>query len=182
MPDRAVFLDRDGVLNATVGDGPGSPRTEAEFSLLPDAADVCARLRNAGFLVVVITNQPEIARGVLDRETLERMHARLRRSLEVDEIRVCPHDDRDGCGCRKPRPGLILDAARELDIDLAGSFVVGDRWRDVEAGRQAGCTTVLIDRPWSEAERSRPDYSVTSLGEALDVILTGRLTRRAARG
>jgi D-glycero-D-manno-heptose 1,7-bisphosphate phosphatase len=171
VPERAVFLDRDGVLNATVGGGPGSPRSETEFHLIPQAPDVCARLREAGFRLVVTTNQPEIARGLLDPEALTGMHERLRSSLGVGEVRVCTHDDGDGCGCRKPRPGLILDAARELDIDLAASFVVGDRWRDVEAGRRAGCTTILIDRPWSEAERSRPDHSVASLGEALDVIL-----------
>jgi len=171
MADPAVFLDRDGVLNATVGDGAGSPRTEADFHLLPMAARACARLRRAGFVLVVVTNQPELARGQLAREALEAMHRRLRDGLGVDEIRVCTHDDEDACECRKPRPGLILDAARDLDIDLAASFVVGDRWRDVEAGRQAGCTTILLDRDWSEGERSRPDHRVDSLDEALEVIL-----------
>jgi D-glycero-D-manno-heptose 1,7-bisphosphate phosphatase len=173
MPEPAVFLDRDGVLNPTIGGGPASPRSEAEFHLFREAPEACARLRAAGFLLVVITNQPEIARGLLDRETLERMHERLRASLGLREIRVCTHDDADGCPCRKPRPGLILDAARALDVDLRASFVVGDRWRDVEAGRQAGCTTILIDRSWSEAGRARPDHTVGSLGEAVDVILDG---------
>jgi D-glycero-D-manno-heptose 1,7-bisphosphate phosphatase len=171
MGERAVFLDRDGVLNATVGDGSQSPRSVADFHLLPDAPAACARLREAGFRLVVVTNQPEITRGLLDPEALEGMHDRLRAGLDVDEVRVCTHDDADDCACRKPRPGLVLDAARDLGIDLGASFVVGDRWRDVEAGRMAGCTTILLDRDWSEAERSRPDHRVESLDEALEIIL-----------
>lgn len=169
----AVFFDRDGVLvRAKVVDGlPYSIRDVSELELEDGAADACRALRAAGFLLVVVTNQPEIARGTLTRAAVDRIHERLRSLLPLDEVLVCPHDDPDACDCRKPLPGMLLDASSRLGIDLARSFLVGDRWRDVEAGKRAGCTTVFLDREYSEPVPERPDVTVRDLGEASAWIL-----------
>ncbi len=169
----AVFLDRDGVLNrAVVRDGlPYPPENVASLELLPGVAEACATLRGAGFLLVVVTNQPDIARGTRTREDVEALNGRLAALLPVDDFRVCPHDDRDGCDCRKPSPGLLLTAARDRSIDLRRSVMVGDRWRDIESGRRAGCWTVFVDHGYSERRPERPDLTVRSLGEAVPWIL-----------
>jgi transaldolase len=172
MSNRAVFLDRDGVLNvAPVVDGrPGSPRQLSELHIAPGAPEALACLRAAGFRLIVVTNQPEVARGKISLETLDAMHAALRAQLPIDEIRVCLHDKGGGCDCRKPRPGMITDAARDAGIELTRSYVIGDRWRDVEAGRRAGCRTVLIDYGYDEPEVP-PDYRARSIREAADWVL-----------
>ena len=145
---RAVFLDRDGVLTRSiVRDGkPYAPASPAELEIEEDAPAALAALKRLGFLLLVVTNQPDVARGALPPAALEEMHAALRAALPLDGIYVCPHDDGDNCRCRKPRPGMLEDAAREHGIDLARSVMVGDRWRDVDAGHHAGCATVLIDQ------------------------------------
>jgi D-glycero-D-manno-heptose 1,7-bisphosphate phosphatase len=142
----AVFLDRDGVLNeAYVRDGvPVPPRDVSEFRLLPGVEDACTALKKSGFALVVITNQPDIARGKQTHAEVDRIHDRLRSLLPVDEICVCPHDDADDCSCRKPRPGMLLDAAVRLGLDLARSASVGDRWRDVEAANRAGVASIYV--------------------------------------
>ncbi len=167
---RAVFLDRDGVLiRAIVRDGkPYPPATVDEIELLPGVAEALARLDAAGFALVVVTNQPDVARGKTTMQTVEEIHARLMSSLPLDEIRVCYHDEGDRCRCRKPEPGLLLDPPR---YDVASSVMVGDRWRDVEAGRRAGCrATILVDYGYNEPVAT-PDHRVASLGEAADWIL-----------
>jgi len=135
MSRPAVFLDRDGVLNAaTLLDGrPYPPTSAAEVTILPGVPTALAALRDAGYAIVVVTNQPDVARGTRTRAGIEAIHARLRAELPVDAIYCCFHDDGDECACRKPRPGMLLEAARELSLDLAASFMVGDRWRDTEA-------------------------------------------------
>lgn len=170
---RAVFLDRDGVLiRAPVDDGlPRSIRSVEELELEHGAAEACTALRAAGFLLIVVTNQPDVARGLLRRETVDAMHERLTELLPLDDIRVCPHDDPDGCECRKPKPGMLVEAARERGIALERSFIVGDRWNDVEAGRAAGCTCIFLDRKYSERMPDRPDVVVRDLGEAVAWIL-----------
>ena len=171
----AVFLDRDGVLNrALVRDGrPRAPRSVDQFELYPDAADACRRLHALAYAVVVITNQPDVARGELDEEVVEAMHAELHRELSVDAIYSCFHDDGDACDCRKPAPGLLLAAAGDLGIDLSRSIIVGDRWRDVEAGRRAGCRTVLVDRHYRERLADTPDFVASGLAEAVRWIEEG---------
>ncbi len=168
----AVFLDRDGVLNrAVVRDRrPYPPASAAEVEILPGVAEACAGLSQDGFVLVVVTNQPDIARGRQSVEAVEEIHRALRAHLYVDAIYVCPHDDADGCPCRKPRPGLLLQAAAEHAIDLSASFMVGDRWRDVEAGRQAGCRTVFVDYDYDEARPQAADAVVGSLPEVTDWI------------
>ena len=169
----AVFLDRDGSLIwAPVVEGrPLSIRDPAELELEAGAEDACAALREAGFPLVVVTNQPEIARGTQTRAGVDRIHARLRELLPLDEIVVCPHDDADDCPCRKPKPGMLLDAAERHGLELAASFLVGDRWRDIEAGRRAGCRTVFLARGYSEPVPERPDATVRNLAEATAWIL-----------
>jgi D-glycero-D-manno-heptose 1,7-bisphosphate phosphatase len=169
----AVFLDRDGVLTeARVLDGvPQSPRLATELVILPEAGPACRALREAGLKLICVTNQPEIARKNLDPAELEAMNEILQREIGLDEVVVCPHDDADGCDCRKPLPGMIVDAAERLGIDLAASFTVGDRWRDVDAGRAAGTVTVFIDRGYDEALREEPDVSVGGIQEASEWII-----------
>jgi D-glycero-D-manno-heptose 1,7-bisphosphate phosphatase len=164
----AVFLDRDGVLNeAFVRNGiPVPPRALEEFRILPGVANACSELRRAGFVLVVVTNQPDVARGTQTRAEVDRMHERLRRLVPLDEVCVCPHDDRDACACRKPRPGLLLDAAARLNLDLARSASVGDRWRDVEAARRAGVTAIYVQRHYGERAPVDADVTVADLPEA----------------
>lgn len=171
---RAVFLDRDGVINqAVVRDGrPYPPESPDDLQVLPGVADALGRLKQAGYLLIVVTNQPDVARGTQERAVVEAMHARLASMLPIDEFRACYHDDADDCVCRKPRPGMMLDAARQHGLDLAASTVVGDRWRDVEAGRRAGCRTIFIDRDYRERRPDDADFVVRSLAEAADYILS----------
>jgi D-sedoheptulose 7-phosphate isomerase len=171
---RAVFLDRDGVLNeAVVQDGkPYSPADAASLRILAGTAEALARLKERGYLLLVVTNQPDVARGKQKRDAIEEMNRRLRAELPLDEVLTCYHDDADHCECRKPRPGLITGAAQQHGIDLSHSFLIGDRWRDVDAGKNAGCKTILIDRGYTErAPASAPDVRVESLSGAVDWIL-----------
>ncbi len=171
---RAVFLDRDGVITRPiVRDGrPYAPMLVAELEVLPGVAEALGRLRAVGLRLVVVTNQPEVARGTLALETVHSMHEQLSARLPIDDFRVCPHDDVDACGCRKPEAGLLEQAGAEADLALSSSFMVGDRWRDIEAGRRAGCTTVFVDWGYAERRPERPDVVVHSLGEAADWILS----------
>jgi D-glycero-D-manno-heptose 1,7-bisphosphate phosphatase len=180
---RAVFLDRDGVLNrGFVHEGhPRPPASLAELVIMPGAAAALATLRGRGFLLVGVTNQPDVARGTQRREVVETINAALRRELPLDDLRVCYHDDADGCDCRKPKPGLLLAAAAAFGIDLSASFMIGDRWRDIEAGRRAGCTTVLIaagDDP--HAAGCVPDYRASSIATAASWVLARAATSAVA--
>jgi D-glycero-D-manno-heptose 1,7-bisphosphate phosphatase len=171
---RAVFLDRDGVINRPVirAGKPYPPATDLELEVLPGVPEALARLHEAGFRLVVVTNQPDVARGTQRRDVIDRMHARLGAALPIDDFRVCDHDDGDACACRKPKAGLIEAAARDGGVSLGESFMVGDRWRDVEAGRRAGCTTIFIDWGYDERRPEHPDAVVRSLPEAADWILS----------
>ena len=172
---RAVFLDRDGVINrARVQNGkPYPPANVAELEIVPDAADALADLKRHGFLLIVVTNQPDVARGSQRRDTVEQIHQVLASALPLDQILVCYHSGEDRCDCRKPSPGLLIQAAREHQIDLTQSLMVGDRWRDIDAGLNAGCKTVLIDYGYQEQGPLRePIKRVKSLREAADWILS----------
>jgi D-glycero-D-manno-heptose 1,7-bisphosphate phosphatase len=168
----AVFLDRDGTINcATVRDGkPYPPASLAELAIVPGAAAAMAGLRRAGYRLIVVTNQPDVATGKQQREVVEAINHALMSELSLDDVRVCYHAEPDGCACRKPKPGMLLDATRDWNIDLGRSFMIGDRWRDVGAGRAAGCRTLLIESGYDE-RREEPDFSVTSLVEACEIIL-----------
>jgi D-glycero-D-manno-heptose 1,7-bisphosphate phosphatase len=170
---RAVFLDRDGVLNrAFVEDGlPVPPRSLDRLDLLAGVVEACTAFAEAGLALVVVTNQPDVARGALDPAVLDAMHQRLREELPLDDIVVCPHDGKEGCWCRKPRPGMILDAARRLDLDLDHSVAVGDRWRDIDSAHRAGVASVWIDWGHGEELRDPPGARFVSLAEARDHVL-----------
>jgi len=172
---RAVFLDRDGVINrALERDGkPYPPTSLAEFEILLGVAEACAKLKQAGYLLVVATNQPDVGRGTLAQSVVEAIHAHMCQTLPIDRVEVCYHPGQgtSDCDCRKPKPGMLLRAARELGIDLAQSWMVGDRWRDVDCGHAAGCRTVFIDYGYSEALMQTPDFHVKNLLEAAQVIL-----------
>ena len=170
---RAVFLDRDGVINrALLRNGkPYPPATLDEFEFLPGVERAALALREAGFLIVVVTNQPDVATGVQRRLVVEAMHAKLRVAGLCDDVKVCYHMDADGCSCRKPKPGMLIEAAREWKIDLRRSFMVGDRWRDVAAGKAAGCYTIFVDYKYQERYPDNPDAVVASLEEAGRLIL-----------
>ena len=173
---RAVFLDRDGVINrALMRDGkPYPPTCMDEFEVLPGVLEACNRLKDAGFLLVVVTNQPDVGRGTLQRGTVEAIHDRMCRMLPIDHVEASyasgaenPPDE-----FRKPRPGMLLKAARELGIDVRQSFMVGDRWRDIDAGHAAGCRTVFVDQGYTEQLRTAPDFRVNSLLHATELILS----------
>lgn len=177
---RAVFLDRDGVvLRPVVREGRPYPASgPGPLDLLAGVEEACRALHDAGFLLVIVTNQPDVARGTLAKERVEAMHDELRARLPLDDILTCYHDDVDACRCRKPKAGLILDAAERWDIDVKSSYMVGDRWRDIEAGKAAGCTTVFVDRQYEESLRSPPDFTVSSLVEAVPLLLRGVATNQ----
>ncbi len=169
----AVFLDRDGVLNRPVvrNGKPYPPTSLAEFELLPGVGEACALLKSAGFLLIVVTNQPDVGRGTQSQPVVEEMHQHLCRSLPIDRIEVC-YDPGNGVPSDfyKPAPGMLLRAAEALGIDLAASFMVGDRWRDIDCGRAAGCTTIFIDYGYAESLRQLPHHRVSGLLEAAQLI------------
>jgi D-glycero-D-manno-heptose 1,7-bisphosphate phosphatase len=172
----AVFLDRDGVLNrAIVRDGrPYAPRSLDEFEILPEAPAAVTCLKRAGYRTIVVTNQKDIGAGLTPRAVVEVMNDRLREVMPLDDIRMCTCTDE--CACYKPRPGLLLEAARIWNIDLSLSVMIGDRWRDIGAGQQAGCRTILIDRGYAEPMRFRPDMTASDLAEAARLLLAGSST------
>jgi D-glycero-D-manno-heptose 1,7-bisphosphate phosphatase len=175
LSSRAVFLDRDGVLNRTLlkNDKLVPPASVAELELLPGTVEACEAPRAAGFLLIVVTNQPDVARGTQDHKTVEAIHAAIWGKLPLDDIRVCYHDDVDRCECRKPKPGLLQHAAADWGIDISRSFLVGDRWKDIEAARRAGCRAVMVENGHPEKEdfAATPDLRVRSLQQAVDWIL-----------
>lgn len=164
----AVLLDRDGVINKTfLRDGVSHPPDHlGDFEFLPGVLAATRRLAEAGWPLVVVTNQPDVARGVQTREAVEAMNRHVLEHLPVLEVFTCYHDSHDGCSCRKPKPGMLLEAAQRWRFDLGRSIMVGDRWSDVAAGQAVGCTGVLVVTPHSGKERCRPDHCVQDLAEA----------------
>ena len=181
---KAVFLDRDGVLSIPeFRDGRSFAPTALEaFRLCDDAPTSLRKLKDAGFALIVVTNQPDVGKGHFSRATLDEMHRVMADLLPVDAIEVCTHTTEDACLCRKPLPGMILSSAVQLDIDLAGSYMVGDRSSDVEAGKAAGCRTVFIDLKYTaETPPKAPDIIVASLKLAVDWILADSIKTKKKR-
>ncbi len=168
---RAIFLDRDGVINRVVWrrGKPGSPRLVEEFRIDPAVLEPIRALHNAGLRLFVITNQPDLARGLLSWASLQRMNSLLSAQLPVEAIVVCPHDDRDDCDCRKPRPGMLKRIAAERQVELSGAFVIGDTWRDTGAARAAGCTSIILDRCYNRSDEA--DYRVKNFSEAVQLVI-----------
>jgi D-glycero-D-manno-heptose 1,7-bisphosphate phosphatase len=175
MVARAVFLDRDGVLNANIErDGrPVAPWRLEDFKILPGVPEAVSELKRAGFVIVVVTNQPDIATGRTSPATLAAMHDELCRRVQIDDIRVCPHVDADACACRKPKPGMLVEAATDHSIAHDRSWLVGDRWRDIAAGHAAGCRSILVgDWHGDPPQGMRPAYvRAKALPDAVRVIL-----------
>jgi D-glycero-D-manno-heptose 1,7-bisphosphate phosphatase len=180
----AVFLDRDGVLNEPiVRDGRPLPPTSVDEVVIRDGVhEACRRLSDAGLLLIVVTNQPDIARRTTTREEVDAINQHLTDELGLDSVYVCAHDDVDACGCRKPAPGLLLAAAADVGVDLTRSVMVGDRWRDIEAGRRAGLTTVWVRSDYDERARTTPDHVVDGLLEVVPLVaslpMAGEVSRR----
>ena len=169
----AVFFDRDGVLNEPViREGrPFPPGRLEEVRVLPGVRQACRELSAAGLKLVCVSNQPDIARGTQDPEIVSAINRYLRELLALDEVVTCPHDDADECGCRKPLPGMLLEAAGRLSLDLSRSVTVGDRWRDIDAGRAAGTLTVFVDRGYHERSPEGQDLTVREVKEAVEWII-----------
>ena len=180
---QAVFLDRDGVLNEVVlREGkPCAPASVDEFTILPGVPEALQKLDEAGFLLIVATNQPDVVHGTVKREAVEAMHERLRALLPLDDIKVCYEIESAGSKCYKPKPGMLLEAARERAIDLSRSYMVGDRWRDVGCGRAAGCYTIFIDRGYHEVLQELPDATCADLKEAAAIILANEACQTRER-
>jgi D-glycero-D-manno-heptose 1,7-bisphosphate phosphatase len=171
---KAAFLDRDGVLNrAIVRDGrPYAPTCLEEFEILAEAPAAVRRLREAGYLAIVVTNQKDVGRGIVSQALMNRMHELLLTAMPLDDIVVCTSVN--GGWRYKPGPGMLIEAARRWGIDLGASVMIGDRWRDIGAGRRAGCRTVFIDRGYAETLSLVPDEVARDLGEAADIVLAGK--------
>lgn len=177
---RAVFLDRDGVLNdAIVREGKPFPPALDQLRIADGAPEALQRLREAGYRLIVVTNQPDVARGTISRAEVEAIHAKLAAAMPIDEFFVCEHDG-DDCDCRKPKPGALLSAAGKYGIDLKRSFLIGDRWRDVEAAQRAGCTALFLDRGYDEQQPAEPFVRVASIAEAAGWILSKGVVQNLA--
>ena len=170
--NRAVFLDRDGVINqAQVRKGhPFSPADMTEFFWVEPIKEVTRELKSLGYLLFCVTNQPDVGRGLQSREVVESFHTAVLTELPIEKIYTCYHDDSDNCSCRKPRPGLIIDAQREYGLNLAGSWLIGDRWKDIDAGAAAGCNTVFLEYGYDEKLRTKPDHTISQLVELVPLI------------
>jgi len=168
---RAVFFDRDGVINKVIlRDGkPFSPRKLEEFVLNDGIREAVSGLKGRGFKVIVVSNQPDLARGEISQDLLDRMTQRMTLEIPFDDIYICPHDDHHQCSCRKPKPGMLLEASKKWKIDLPSSYFIGDTWKDMEAGKAAGCKTILLDAIYNQGVSC--DFRVKSLTEAGCLIL-----------
>jgi D-glycero-D-manno-heptose 1,7-bisphosphate phosphatase len=169
----AVFLDRDGVINkAFIVNGVPTPARSIEaLQIIAKVEEALNELRKMGFEIVVVTNQPDVTRGVLSKESVESIHQRIKLELGIQHFYTCFHDDFNDCSCRKPKPGLLYLAAADLGLDLNRSFMVGDRWRDISAGQSAGCRCFFINYNYSEVQPKMPYLEVSSLFDAVQIIL-----------
>ncbi len=176
--NKAVFLDRDGVINySVVRDGkPYPPDTLEDFRFYEDVEESLTKLKSLGYLLIIVTNQPDVATGKQTRETVETMHQIITLKLPIDLIKVCYEIDSPECRCYKPKPGMLLEAANEMNIDLAQSYMIGDRWRDIGAGKNAGCKgSILIERDYTEKNPYIADFICKSLLESSNFIVMQEL-------
>ena len=169
---KAVFLDRDGVINkAFVKKGlPTSPNSLDELEILPGVKESIKKLKKKNFICLVVTNQPDVERGRIDKTTIVKMHKFLKKELNFDDIFVCYHDDKNNCNCRKPKPGLLLQAKEKWNIDFKKSFMIGDRWKDIDAGKAVGCKTIFLDYSYRDLSPDNPNYITDSLLSATAII------------
>jgi len=170
---KAVFLDRDGVINRSkLVDGVAKPPANiAEVEILDGVIDAIKILKAHNFIPVVVTNQPDVARGVMSQAHVDAINAYIGAITSIEFFYTCFHDDIDMCDCRKPAPGLIKSAAADLGLDITNSFLVGDRWRDISAGQEAGCQVFFIDYLYPEKSPKLPFTRVSSLLEAAQIMI-----------
>ena len=170
--NNAIFLDRDGVINnIIISKGlPLSPSKFEEFKILPGVRESISKLKELNFYCILVTNQPDVSRGKIKKETVVKMNEYVKSELGLNDVFVCFHDDKDNCQCRKPKPGLILNASYKWNVDLKNSYMIGDRWKDIEAGRLAGCKTILIKSNYVEEIKTKPDFELDSLLSAAILI------------
>jgi D-glycero-D-manno-heptose 1,7-bisphosphate phosphatase len=154
-----------------------APTSLAEFRILPGVEEAARRLKKAGYLIVIATNQPDVRNGITSKAAMEAMHAEIRKLMPIDDVMICLHNDADNCACRKPKPGLLLQAAAKHGIDLKSSYFVGDRWKDMHAGKAAGCRTIFVNYGYVQDQPAEPDKTVVSLAEAAAFILTSEAER-----
>lgn len=169
-----MFIDRDGVINEVVfheGGKPSSPWKFEEFKLVPGIKKPLEELISMGYYLFIVSNQPDISRGYIEESTTEKINTILYESFPVRDILVCPHDDHHQCQCRKPKPGMLIELSKKWDIDLERSFLIGDNWKDMDAGKAAGCMTILLDKPYNKEVKG--DHRVRNLNEAVDIINSG---------
>ena len=169
---KAIFLDRDGVINKIFikNNLPFSPPTFDLLEILPGVKESILRLKKLNFVCLVVTNQPDVSRGKIEKKIVIKMNNYLKDEIKLDDIFVCYHDDADNCKCRKPKPGLLLEACKKWNIDLKRSYMIGDRWKDIEAGKSAGCKTIFIDCNYKETKPRNPDFISDSLLNSAHII------------
>ena len=169
---KSVFLDRDGVINkAYIKDGlPQSPNSLNELKILPGVRESIIKLKKLNFICLMVTNQPNVSRKKIDKNSVIQMNNFLKNEIALDDIFVCYHDDSDNCNCRKPKPGLLLQAGKKWDVDFKKSFMIGDRWRDIQAGEKVGCKTIFLDYKYNEKKPKKPDFVSDSLLNAAHII------------
>ena len=170
---RAIFLDRDGVINVPlIREGKSyAPRNLNDFKFYPETFDTLQRLKTLDCLLIVVTNQPDIANGLVDKQVVEKMHEMIIQELPIDHIETCPHSQKDNCECRKPKPGMLIRSALKFNINLSQSIMIGDRRSDIEAGQGAGCKSIFIDRDYHEQRQDNPFLTVKSLEEAASFLV-----------
>ena len=169
---KSVFLDRDGVINKVyIKDGlPRSPNSSNELKILPGVRESIIKLKKLNFICLMVTNQPNVSRKKIDKNSVIQMNNFLKNEIALDDIFVCYHDDSDNCNCRKPKPGLLLQAGKKWDVDFKKSFMIGDRWKDIQAGEKMGCKTIFLDYKYSEKKPKKPDFVSDSLLNAAHII------------
>jgi D-glycero-D-manno-heptose 1,7-bisphosphate phosphatase len=174
-----VFIERDGILNEARVERQSqvSPLTLEDFRVNQEAIPLLKKLKAAGLTLIATTNQPGLSRGYQSRRELDRMHDLLRQTFPLDDVLVCPHDETDRCPCRKPKPGLLVEAAFQWQLDLDRSFVISDKWQDAEAARTAGCTSLLLQSPWVGTVHR--DFVLPDLAAIVDKILVLKTSKRA---
>ena len=169
---KSVFLDRDGVINKVyIKDGlPESPNSLNELKIIPGVRESIIKLKKLNFICLMVTNQPNVSRKKIDKNSVIQMNNFLKNEISLDDIFVCYHDDSDNCNCRKPKPGLLLQAGKKWDVDFKKSFMIGDRWRDIQAGEKVGCKTIFLDYKYNEKKPKKPDFVSDSLLNAAHII------------
>ena len=172
MTHKAIFLDRDGIINKVVlkKGKPAPPIDFNEFELTEGIVETLQVLKQAGYLLIIFTNQPDVRRGDQTQTRVEAFHRHIQEILPIDRVYVCYHDSQDNCDCRKPKPGMLKQAQQDFNIDFQKSFVVGDRWRDVDAGNAVGCRTLFMDYQYDESLRTQPSFIIHKIRQVLDIV------------